>query len=282
MPRKSVPFSEPADLKITVRDVHPQLGNDTPRYWYDNDPFKTHYFNALSSTFPVGERFFIKSVRHYEDQITKESLKTQVKNFVGQEGHHSIEHDVHIRLLLDQGYKGISRFERIDKVLLDTMNRRLPRFALAATIALEHFTAILADEILRHPDRWIVPMHPDMQVLWRWHAIEETEHKAVAFDVYQENVGSYGLRVTAMIVETFGLLADVFFRTAYFLWKDGLFWKPKIWMHGVSFVWGKNGALRSVFREYFKFYRRDFHPWQHNNYHFIKEFESKYLSGERS
>ena len=280
MSRLSAPPSEPAGLQIRVRDVHPKFGEDTPRYWFDNDPFKTHYFNALSSTFPVGERFFIRSVRHYQEKITREELKVQVRNFVGQEGHHSIEHDTHIRLLLDQGYKGIRRFERIDKILLDAMNRRFPRFALAATISLEHFTAILADELLRHPDRWIDPMHEDMQLLWRWHAVEETEHKAVAFDVYQEAVGSYGLRVAAMMVETLGLLADVFFRTAYLLWKDGLFWKPKIWFWGISFVWGKNGALRSVLSEYFKYYRRVFHPWQQNNYHFVEEFESTYLSGE--
>ena len=263
---------EPAGLDVTPRKIDLAISPDTPRYWFDGHPFKSHYFNALSSTFPVGERFFVRSVRHYLDDIDNESLKQKVSNFVSQEGRHSIEHDAHIELLAAQGYQGIRRFEQIDRAILGFLNRHFPRFALAATISLEHFTAILANELLEYPERWTAPMHEDMRLLWQWHAIEETEHKAVAFDVYQEIGGSYGLRVTAMVVETIGLLLDVLARTGYLLWKDGLFWKPHVWWQGVRFVWGKHGALRSIISNYFKFYRRDFHPWQDNNYHLVKEF----------
>ena len=115
-------------------------------------------------------------------------------------------------------------------------------------------------------------MHQDMRLLWQWHAIEETEHKAVAYDVYQEVCGSYSLRIFAMVVETAGLLLDVLVRTGYLLWKDGLFWRPGIWWQGIKFVWGKNGAFRSIMKSYFRFYRRDFPPWQDNNYHLVQEF----------
>jgi predicted metal-dependent hydrolase len=272
MHREGETVVEPAGLDVTPRKIDLAISPDTPRYWFDGHPFKTHYFNALSSTFPVGERFFVRSVRHYLDDIDSDSLKQKVNNFVSQEGRHSIEHDAHIKLLLEQGYQGIRQFERVDKTILDFLNRYFPRFALAATISLEHFTAILANELLEYPERWISPMHEDMRLLWQWHAIEETEHKAVAFDVYQAVCGSYGLRVTAMVVETVGLLLDVLIRAGYLLWKDGLFWKPRIWWQGIVFVWGKNGALRSILKDYFRFYRRDFHPWKDNNYHLVKEF----------
>jgi predicted metal-dependent hydrolase len=281
MRKHPAPPFEPTGVKIIPREIAPGFSEHTPRYWFDNHPFKTHYFNALSSTFPVGERFFIRSVRYYQEEISESALEEKVRNFIGQEGHHSIEHDAHIRILQDQGYIGIRRFEHIDKTVLDYLNRRFPRFALAATISLEHLTAILADELLRYPRRWLQPMHKDMQLLWRWHAVEETEHKAVAYDVYQQVCGSYGLRVMAMIIETLGLLTDVLARTAYFLWKDGLFWRPSIWAQGIVFVWGRHGALSSVTKAYLQFFRRDFHPWQNNNYHFVEQFQSEYPSDRK-
>jgi predicted metal-dependent hydrolase len=267
---------EPAGLNIVPIEIVSALSADTPRYWFDRHPFKTHYFNALSTSFPVGERFFIRSVRYYEKQITDVRLREQILQFVGQEGHHRIEHTHHIDILLSQGYGGVRNFERVVQALLDFLNRRFPLYALAATVALEHFTAILADELLRRPDRWLAPMHPDMRLLWQWHAVEETEHKAVAFDVYRQAGGSYALRVSAMVLETIGFLLDILIRTAYFLWKDGKFWNIRIWLEGIRFVWGRHGALGSVVGAYFRFFRRDFHPWQHNNYHFVEAFLKEY------
>lgn len=262
---------EPAGLKLKPRKIALALSANMPRYWFDNHPFKTHYFNALSSIFPVGERFFVRSVRYYLGEMTNASLRNKVKDFVRQEGHHSIEHDAHIKLLLEQGYVRVRFYERCDKAILDYLNRHFPRFSLAATVALEHFTAIMSNELMSHQKRWIDPMHEDMRRLWRWHCVEEIEHKAVAYDVYQEVCGSYGLRISAMVLETVGLLLDSLLRTAYFLWKDGLFWRPRIWWQGIGFVWGRQGAMRSVLRDYFRFYRRDFHPWKHNNYHLVEE-----------
>jgi predicted metal-dependent hydrolase len=226
----------------------------------------------ISSTFPEGERFFVRSVRHYLGNIHGEELQRQVAQFTSQEGYHGIEHDDHIDILRAQGYSGIDRCIAFDKRSLNWLNRRFPRFSLAATAAIEHFTAILANQLLSHPERWIEPMHPDMQLLWQWHAAEETEHKAVAFDVYQQVSGSYGIRVAAMGVETLGLLADVFFRTAYFLYRDGKLFRPRLWLEGWRFVWGRKGVFGSVLRDYRRYYRRDFHPWDCDNYRLVTEF----------
>ncbi len=272
---------EPAELTITPKEIHSALSPETPRYWFDNHPFKTHYFNALSSSFPVGERFFIRSVRHYEPQITDTKLSQQILQFVGQEGHHRIEHRRHIDILLAQGYGGVRRFERFVQSLLDFLNKRFPLYSLAATVALEHFTAILADQLLRYPDRWLAQMHPDMRLLWHWHAIEEAEHKAVAFDVYQQVSGNYLLRISAMIVETAGLLLDMLARTVYFLWKDGKLFNLRLWFEGVAFVWGRRGTLGSVIGDYFKFFRPSFHPWQNDNYDLIQQFLADYKKNQQ-
>ncbi len=245
---------------------------DTPRYWFDGHPFKTHVFNALSSTFPEGERFFVRSVRHYRDRIHGEPLSQQIRAFTSQEGRHGIEHDRHIGILRAQGYTRIDRFIGFDKRALNWLNRRAPLFSLAATAAIEHFTAIMANQLLSRPDLWTDPMHPDMRILWQWHAVEETEHKAVAFDVFQQLGGRYGLRVAAMAVETLGFLADVFFRTVYFLHRDGCLFRPRLWAEGWRFVWGRDGLFRSILRDYWRYYRLGFHPWDCDNYQLVTEF----------
>jgi predicted metal-dependent hydrolase len=274
-------------IAIVARRITGGPNADTPRYWFDNHPFKTHVFNALSSTFPEGERFFVRSVRHYSERIQGEDLQEQVAQFTSQEGYHGIEHDHHIDILRAQGYHGINRYIDFDKRSLNWLNRRFPRFSLAATAAIEHFTAILANQLLSHPERWIKPMHPDMRLLWQWHAAEETEHKAVAFDVFQQVSGSYGIRIAAMVVETLGLLADVFFRTVYFLYRDGQLLRPRLWAEGWRFVWGRKGVFGSVLRDYWRYYHRDFHPWDCDNYPLVTEFvraheESLRMAGKKT
>jgi len=276
MSQNSVSAPHPAGLTITPREIESPLSPDTPRYWFDDHPFKTHYFNALSSSFPVGERFFIRSVRHFEPRITDPRLRQQILQFVGQEGHHRIEHRHHIDLMLAQGYSGITRFEHLVQGLLDFLNKRFPLYALAATVSMEHFTAILADQLLRHPDRWLAPMHADMRLLWHWHAVEETEHKAVAYDVYQQVSGNYWLRISAMILESIGFLLDILVRTVYFLWRDRKLFSLRLWLQGIAFVWGRRGALGSVVGEYFKYFRPGFHPWQNDNYYLVEKFIAEY------
>ena len=267
---------EPENLEFTPKEIDVPLSSDTPRYWFDNHPYKTHFFNALSTSFPVGERFFIRSVRHYESRISDSRLKTQVLQFVGQEGRHRVEHNHHIDLLLQQGYSGIHVFERMVQKLLDFLNKHFPLYSLAATVSVEHLTAILADQVLRHPERWTQPMHPDMRLLWQWHAVEETEHKAVAFDVYQQVFGSYYLRILAMIIESSAFMIDILARTVYFLWKDKKLFSLRLWLQGIAFVWGRKGVFGSVIVEYFKFFLPGFHPWNNNNYQLIKPFLDTY------
>ena len=269
----------PQDADFVPKEIRSPLSPDTPRYWFDNHPFKTHFFNALSTSFPVGERFFIRSVRNYESRITDPRLKNQVLQFVGQEGRHRVEHNHHIDLLLQQGYGGIQVFERFVQRLLDFLNKHFPLYSLAATVSIEHLTAIMADQLLRHPERWSAPMHPDMRLLWQWHAVEETEHKAVAFDVYQQVFGSYYLRVFAMLLESSGFLLDILARTIYFLWKDGKLFNLRLWIQGIIFVWGPKGVFGSVMLEYFKFYLPGFHPWQNDNRELIEEFLREYRKG---
>ncbi len=267
-----------------MRKVAFPFSEETPRYWFGGDPFRTHFLNALSSTFPEGEAFFVRSVRHYRDRIDEPGLRTEIQGFSGQEGVHSQEHARHVEILVGQGYAGLAKVNRMAGRELRMYNRRAPVFSLALTAALEHLTAILAHQILLGSRALVGPMHPDMQPLWRWHAVEEAEHKAVAFDVLARVSGSWTLRVVAGIVATLGLLTDNLIRTSYLLTRDRLMLSPMLWLRGLRALWGREGMLRPMLRDYLRWYRRDFHPWQRDNHQLIDAelhalADQGYLSG---
>jgi len=252
-------IASPAAPSIPVRHPHLDL-SAVPRHWNGGDPFATHFMNALSSTFPDGEAFFVKSVMAARDQIDDPLLQRRIRAFAGQEGQHSRLHDAHTKLLIDQGYTGIATRNRIGRFLMDLSVRKTPRASLAATAALEHLTAILARRLLCESERFTAAMDPTMSTLWRWHALEEAEHKSVAYDVLMRVQPSYALRVFMLAQNTLGLLVEILDRTAYMLWKDGVLFRRATWRSGWRFLFGPQGFLRGMGRDYWRWYRRDFHP----------------------
>jgi predicted metal-dependent hydrolase len=247
---------------IQVRRPALELGPDVPRYWYGGEPFATHYLDALSSVFPDGEAFFVRSVQRYRDRVDDPELQRAILGFAGQEGQHSQQHDRHLELLAAHGYGALARMNRVGDRMMRFANRHAPRFALASTAALEHLTALLARRILEDGSRFTTAMDPRMGALWRWHALEEAEHKTVAFDVLQRVAPSYLLRALALISNTGGLFVEMLLRTAYMLWKDGELTRGGNWSDGWVFLFGREGLLRGMGRDYRAWYRRDFHPSQ--------------------
>jgi predicted metal-dependent hydrolase len=160
----------------------------------------------LSAVFPDGEDFFVRSVRHFRDQITDPDLKRQVSGFIGQEALHGREHRAFNDRLDELGYP-TKRFERLTKFGLKMRERVLPaKSNLAATAALEHFTATLAELVLSSQETRDLFGDPEVRNLFLWHALEESEHKAVAFDVYKAVGGSERMRVMTMNLLRFGFV----------------------------------------------------------------------------
>lgn len=247
---------------------------DIPRHWYDDDAFKSTYMNALSCMFPEGERMFMDAVRDCQDKITDPKLLEQIKGFIKQEAIHGHEHAQYNDFLAKWNYpiEKINRFEKKEKIWMRKYLSAKRR--LAVTCALEHFTAVMANQLLTDPEI-TEGMHPEFKEMWRWHAIEETEHKAVAFDVYQQAVGSYWLRIMVMLEITvlFCLRTTVY--QMIFLWKDGKLLNPKTWYQGIKFYFFKPGIARKGLRDYLSYFRRDFHPWQQDNRYLLKEWEAE-------
>ncbi len=271
----------PLDHTIVPRPIRFNITDDSPRHWFGGDPFRTHFFNALFTTFPPGENFFVRSVLHFRDRITDPAQQADVNAFAGQEGTHANVHQDHLDVLVRQGYRSLARQNRIIDGFLRLTNRVTPKLALALTVALEHFTAMLAHQALSEPERFHDPAHADFLPLFDWHAAEEIEHKAVAFDVYQQVDGSYPRRIVAMVLATLFMGAILVpWRMTPLLYRDGLLFDGRTWRDGLAFVYGRHGIFRSPWDHYRQYYRRDFHPWDVQDFDLVERFRQRYDSGE--
>lgn len=270
----------PHNHKIIPRDVTFNITDASPKYWFDNDPFKTHFFNAFFTTFPPGEDFFVRSVIHYRGEIEDPKLQQEITAFSTQEGHHSRCHQDHLDVLTRQGYTSLERENKIIDALGKWANKRFPKASLVNTLALEHFTALLAHQALSEPEFFSDPAHEDFTPLFKWHAAEEIEHKAVAYDVYMAVDGRYWPRVFAMVFSTIALLLILPIRMSPLLFKDGLLFRWKTWRNGLPFLFGRNGLFTKPWRHYVQFYRRDFHPWDVQDYDLIAQIQKIYEDGE--
>jgi predicted metal-dependent hydrolase len=192
---------------LTVRPDFEESFRDLPRHFaVDEDLIVSHLAATFSSVFPDGEAFFVRSVRRFRDQVNDAELARQVTHFIGQESRHGRQHHLLNQRLAALGYPTL-RYERVTRRYLAVRERVFtPRSNLAATAALEHFTATLAQLLLTSEPTRNLFGHEAVRDLFVWHALEECEHKAVAFDVYRAVGGSERTRVLTMNILRFSFL----------------------------------------------------------------------------
>ncbi|MCX7070858.1 MAG: metal-dependent hydrolase [Gammaproteobacteria bacterium] len=252
----------------TRRDLKFDLAAIDLKRWNAHGPLLSAYMNTLSLFFPDGERFFIHSLRHYRDQISDPELKQQVTAFIGQEAMHGREHEEYNERLEAQGLPAATLGREIFAII--EAARKLPHeVQLSITIALEHFTAIYGDLLLRKPEI-IDGSEPTMTAMWRWHALEETEHKAVTYDVYGKIMGktlrAYLLRTSTLVVITGVFLSAIAWAMARMVKADtehrhGL----RDWAKFGWLMLGPVGALRGIALPWLDYFKPGFHPWDHDN-----------------
>lgn len=255
----------PSDLEFAPRRPSFEIEQALATDWHGGSAFKTAYFNALSMLFPIGEKFFIDSVRHFRDQIDDPRLLKEVNAFQGQEAVHRLEHQQYNETLCRlRGYD----LEKIEKRLIDRLtwvrSNLSAKRQLAGTTAYEHLTAIMADDMLSHDDV-MRGADPAVAELWRWHGVEETEHKSVAFDVYLAVGGNVRVRRVALFMNSWYFFKDVFGILGYMLKFDGKHTHVREWLSGLNFLFGYPGVLRRLTFKYFSYFRKRFHPWDHDN-----------------
>jgi predicted metal-dependent hydrolase len=168
------------------------------RHLVDDDLLLSNIIAVLSAMFPNGEQFFADSVRRYRGQIDDPGLRRQIGGFIGQESVHGREHDRLNDLLHQLGYptKAIDRdIGRLFTVVARTVPANLQ---LAMTAAMEHVTAVIGEHLLTDPAFEDQDVDAELRDMLRWHALEECEHKAVAFDTLRAVDGSEAVRVAGM------------------------------------------------------------------------------------
>jgi predicted metal-dependent hydrolase len=247
---------------IEPRNIHFEFDDALPVDWHSGEPGITHFYDALSLTFPEGERFFIDSVRRYADRIVDPDLQQRVQGFTAQEAIHSREHLGYNRLLTRHGLN-VERFERLMRRAILLSQRWIPgKWQLAVTCAYEHYTALFAETILGDP-RVMAGAHPLYRDLWRWHAMEEEEHKAVAFDVYRTVAPGFAgwlRRVVAMGIATFDFMIAIPLLQAWLMAKRGKFLDLRAWGRAFRHLWISPGIWRHVMFGVFSYMRPGFHP----------------------
>jgi predicted metal-dependent hydrolase len=253
-----------ATRELTSRPMQVALDTRTPRHWMGGDAWETQLMNALSLTFPAGERFFMRSVRALREHVRDPLLAAQVKTFLAQEAMHGREHSVLNRWLKSFGYPAGSIERRLEARIHEKAVARSALDNLAVTCALEHFTAILAKLLLTDASLR-ARFHESMLPLWMWHAIEELDHKAVAFDVYAAASGSYERRVLWMVAASVGLISATLIIQWHLLKRDGAHTDLRGYLRGLARYAGPRGLLRPIVPAYLRYYRRDFHPWQEDD-----------------
>lgn len=269
-----VNISNRAGASFPVRRMDFEFG-EVPRYWAANDAGLTHFMTTLSALFPEGEQFFVDSTRavRKHPKLSDPDLQREISAFIGQEAMHSKEHlafnsstqsyGYDIRTMEQQTGKVIRTGTKILTTLLKPFGVTKEMIDLTGTCALEHFTAVIAAELLQNKDVQAMFNDSTMHQLWMWHAVEENEHKAVVFDVYTAIYGhglkAYTMRAIAMIIAMGLIFMTQSYFTAQLMKIDGkLTWKDSKYM--LKFMYARKGFMTRQIPELLDFFRPNFHP----------------------
>jgi predicted metal-dependent hydrolase len=268
--------SDPQRTVPTRRISFEESLRELPRHFAaEDDLLLSHLAASLSAVFPDGEDFFVRSVRHYRDQITDPDLKRQVNGFIGQEAMHGREHRQLNDRLDELGYP-VKFFERLTERGLALRTRYAPPAAnLAATAALEHFTATLAETLLSDQRARDEFGFQPLEDLFVWHALEECEHKAVAFDVYQAVGGSERLRVWTMKGLRLGFVVGMAMQMVVSLLQDPATYRPGNLRRSWRRFRRSPILSRTVWEQLKEYDRPDFHPDDRDTTALVEEWRGR-------
>ncbi|MGH3518067.1 MAG: metal-dependent hydrolase [Haloechinothrix sp.] len=235
------------------------------RHYVQGDLVMSHVVAVLSATFPEGEDFFVRSVRHYADQVTEPELKAQVGGFIGQEVTHGREHRALNERLRQMGYP-TRLVDRLVRHGLAAHERLLgPMTSLAATAALEHYTATLAETLLSDQRARDLLGSTEVRAMLLWHAVEESEHKAVAFDVYRVAGGTERRRIATMRWMSLLFLIGVIGLTFVSLLGDRAAYNPVRLLRSLAALRHSPFLQPIVLRRLRAYNRVGFHPDDNDN-----------------
>ena len=250
--------------ELVVRRLLIDLETPVAARWNGGDAFRSAFFSALSMSFPAGEQYFIDSIRNGLKSLPeaeRERFAAEVQGFIGQEATHRRIHAMFNGHLERLGFSNEVERRAIRRVA-ENAHRDL-RVHVAATAATEHFTALFADWMLRHPES-LAGAEPRLRTMWQWHCAEESEHRSTAFDIYAAMGGNpvWRRRVFRHITNTF--LSDMLRQTVRNLWYDGSLFKWSTWRSAARLLFSRDGMFRGNVAGWRAYLADDFHPSQHD------------------
>jgi predicted metal-dependent hydrolase len=255
---------------------------DVPKYFAaDGDIVMSHVLAVLSSVFPDGEDYFVRSVSAVADRIDDPTMAADVEGFIGQESMHGREHRAFNERLAELGYptQAIGRYVQTLTAFRERIQGR--KLNVAFTAALEHYTATLAETLLGDPAARQQIGHPAARYLLMWHALEEAEHKAVAFDVYRAVGGTERMRVVAMWLTHLTFVLETGTWTLISLARD-----PDARRQPVKLAKSFWKLRKSPFtspkpvRQLFEYHRRGFHPNDRDTDELVATWREKLFGAE--
>lgn len=245
---------------LVVRRLLVDLDSPVARHWFGGDAFRTALFNALSMSFPIGEQFFIDSVREGLKTLPddeRDKYASEVQGFIGQEATHRRIHSL-FNIQIEK-HKLVNDWEPRARARLKMLEGFHPRHWLAITAATEHFTAVFADWMLANPDLFD-GSEARLKTMWLWHSAEEAEHKSTAFDLFRALGGTDESRIKWFKRITFIFMSDLLRQTVNNLYRDGTLWQWRTWKSAASFLFGKRGMIRLTYKPWRAYKQPDFHP----------------------
>ena len=269
------------NLEIKARHMDFPFGSMNALKFHDDNIYKSSFMAGLSAAFPSGEKEFIDSVRNYRNKVKNPQLIEQIKGFMAQEGHHQYQHRLVNEELDRLGYNT----SKVDKMLKKMIDKRLKvlddKTRLAFTVAAEHVTAIMGSYIINHPE-FLDNMEQPFKDLLLWHAVEEVEHKAVAFDVYMECEGDvkYLQKITKISTR---LLHYRLFRNMLVLAFGTKHWTSfRDFKNCMKWMFGKDGMWRALRKPYKDFFTEGFHPWRDGGEELIIKWQEEFYHPEQN
>ncbi len=260
---------------IPVRQLNVDFSTGFPQWWHSGEPYLSHYWNSFSMLFPLGERHTVEIARDCLagldlDKSERPALQADTWAFIGQEAAHRRVHSEYNRVLDAQGYR--NSVEPLWQSQLRLMRRCSLRTQLATGAAFEHWTATLADF---HLGTTVTTegMAATPRRVWDWHAVEETEHKSVLFDLYLRSGGGYWHRVLSFLFMTLVLVFDLSYQQIAVLHRDRVLHRPHTWRVALRAWFGRHGMAWHHLPHIAAYLRPGFHPNQHDSRALIEHWK---------
>ncbi len=266
-------------VEIPVREMPFEFGGHVPCVWDESIPERCYKTHALSLEVAFLEPYFIATIKEAAERVADEELAERAIAFCGQEANHSRQHTHFNRTLKQSGYPGLEKYEKqIQRSLVRSRQEHSLAYRLAYTAGFEALTLASAERLFEKDLLHVLDKAPPSLVaMWVWHAVEEVEHKSVAFEMFQAVHGGYALRCRGLLAALKKTADDMRGPVAYMIEQDGRTGDPELERRMRRGAWED---AREIIPRLLPYFRPGYHPNQHTNPSVVARWRDAHASGK--